>query len=102
MGRVVTADGNFEDIHLEKDAAVAGAQGAWMGVAKRVADRNEVEHEKPLPEVKEQGHGRHGSFDFERGEMVRGGLAEPRKGNGGGGGGGGWRLSWWGRSEAAV
>jgi hypothetical protein len=51
--------------------------------------------EKPLPDVMEGGDGRHGSFDFERGGLM------PAN-DGAAGAGKGWRLSWWGRSEAAA
>lgn len=97
IGRVVTADGNFEHIHLEKARQEKEEGGAWMGVARRVVGKEhghgygETEG-KPLPEVMEGGHGRHGSFDFERG-----GFLDVKQSNSGG-----WKLSWWGRSEAVT
>ena len=102
--QVVTADGNFEDIYLEKDTHEVEPGGAWQSIARRVAS-SEREYnsgpmvEKPLPEpwpeVQEEGRGRHGSFDFERA-----GLEVERDVHESGAGGKGWRLSWWGRSEA--
>ncbi|KPI36932.1 uncharacterized protein AB675_6033 [Cyphellophora attinorum] len=77
---VATSDGNFENIYLEH-----GGEGARMGAARRVASGH-GSGEKPLPDVMEGGHGRHGSFDFERSGLM------PANG---GGNGNGWRLSWW-------